>query len=296
MIGMSTINSIRERCRNGDSVSEVARDEGISRDTVRKYRDACDLSPKMPIKQKRASKIDEFAPIIDEWLEEDKRTWYKQRHTGKRVFERLRDEFSADISYTTVQGYVRKKKEEMALAKDQFLDLVWAPGESQADFGEADFYWRGALTRMFYLVLTFPFSNVGFMQLFRGVSAECVCQGLKDIFAFIGGIPQAIVFTMQPASASGWERTYQPPSFSGRLLPTTVSVSDSVIRVLAMKKVRWKTWSVPCAGHFSSHAPNSIISNYSMCAYSIDAGSIQTRFTIERMNLNYSYSCKIDSL
>lgn len=194
MIGMSTINSIRERCRNGDSVSAVARDEGVSRDTVRKYRDMDDLSPEMPIKKKRKSKIDEYKPIIDSWLEEDKRTWYKQRHTGQRVWERLRDEFGADISYTTVQSYVKLKKEELAQASDQYLDLVWSPGEAQADFGEADFYYRDVLTRMFYLVVVFPYSNVGFMQLFRGENAECVCQGLKAIFAFIDGIPEAIVF------------------------------------------------------------------------------------------------------
>jgi len=194
MIGMSTINSIRKRCRNGDSVSAVARDEGVSRDTVRKYRDMDDLSPKMPIKKKRRGKIDEYKLIIDGWLEEDKRVWHKQRHTGQRIWERLRDEFDAKISYTTVQDYVKQKKEELIQVKDQYLDLVWSAGEAQADFGEADFYFRDVLTRMFYLVLVFPYSNVGFLQLFRGENAECVCQGLKAVFTFIGGVPKAIVF------------------------------------------------------------------------------------------------------
>jgi len=194
MIGMSTINTIRQRCRNGDSVSAVARDEGVSRDTVRKYRDMKDLNLKMPVRKKRQSKIDKYKDIIDQWLEEDKRSWHKQRHTGIRIWERLQKEFNADISYSTVQSYVRQKKEGKANVKDQFLDLVWSPGETQADFGQADFYYREVLTRMFYLVVVFPFSNVGFLQLFRGENAECVCQGLKAIFSFIGGVPEAIVF------------------------------------------------------------------------------------------------------
>lgn len=45
-----------------------------------------------------------------------------------------------------------------------------------------------------YLTLSFPHSNNGFSQVFGGETAECVCQGLKDIFAYIGGVPPVVVF------------------------------------------------------------------------------------------------------
>ena len=73
-------------------------------------------------------------------------------------------------------------------------DLIWFPGDAQADFGEADFYEGPRCVRRKYFVLSFPYSNDGYIQIFGGETAECVCQGLKDIFEYIGGVPTKIVF------------------------------------------------------------------------------------------------------
>lgn len=62
------------------------------------------------------------------------------------------------------------------------------------DFGEADFYYRGISRRLKYLVVSFPHSNDGFVQVFGGETAECVCQGLENIFEYIGGVPPLLVF------------------------------------------------------------------------------------------------------
>ena len=53
MIGMSTILSIRRRCADGDSVAEIAREEGVSEPTVRKYRDMEDFSPQCVLSSSR---------------------------------------------------------------------------------------------------------------------------------------------------------------------------------------------------------------------------------------------------
>jgi len=74
------------------------------------------------------------------------------------------------------------------------MELVWHPGESQADFGEAAFLERGRMVRKKYLTLSFPYSNESFTQVFGGETAECVCLGLKDIFAYIGGVQSLVVF------------------------------------------------------------------------------------------------------
>ena len=75
-----------------------------------------------------------------------------------------------------------------------FLTLRWLPGEVQVDFGEADFRVRGVVTRGEYLTVTFPHSNVGLTQVFWGETAECVCQGLLNVFEFVGGVPRRAVF------------------------------------------------------------------------------------------------------
>ena len=45
-----------------------------------------------------------------------------------------------------------------------------------------------------YLAVSFPYSNDGYLQVFGGETAECVCQGLKDIFGYIGGVPIMLIF------------------------------------------------------------------------------------------------------
>lgn len=80
------------------------------------------------------------------------------------------------------------------MTSSSFLELVWDPGPAQVDFGEADFYESGKPIRKKYLTLSFPYSNDGYSQVFGGETAECVCQGLVDIFEFIGGVPPMLIF------------------------------------------------------------------------------------------------------
>ena len=195
MIGMSTILSIRRRCADGDSVAEIAREEGVSEPTVRKYRDMEDFSPQPAKRRKaRASKLDPYKATIDSWLVEDRKRRAKQRHTATRIFDRLVAECGYDGGYTTVQKYVKEKKSQLKSANGQFLKLEWAPGEAQVDFGVCDFRVLGVVREVHYLVVTFPFSNVSLAQCFWGETSECVCEGLKAVFEFCGGVPLRLVF------------------------------------------------------------------------------------------------------
>ena len=58
----------------------------------------------------------------------------KQRHTAKRIFERLRDEHGFDGQYTIVKDYVRERRRR---TQEMFVPLSHAPGHAQCDFGEA---------------------------------------------------------------------------------------------------------------------------------------------------------------
>ena len=76
-----------------------------------------------------------------------------------------------------------------------FLTLRWLPGEVQVDFGEADFRVRGVVAgRGKYLTVAFPHSDVGLTQVFRGETAECVRQGLRNALELVGGVPGRAVF------------------------------------------------------------------------------------------------------
>lgn len=198
---MDQIHHIRDMFYQQDkNISEIAAETGLNWKTVKKYVDMEDFNIPNPISassQIHESKLDQFKPMIDAWLLADKLAPRKQRHTAKRVYKRLKDEADGfDCSYRLVALYVRQKKEKLRLKKtDGYIPLKHHPGEGQADFGTADFYENGKLHHEAkYLVLSFPFSNGGFIQLNYGENMECLLEGLTAIFEHIGGVPTEIWF------------------------------------------------------------------------------------------------------
>ena len=201
MIGVDKIDDIRRLARGGASVASIARDTGVSEPTVRKYLREPDLSERPPAvgRVPESPLLEPFAELADSWLLEDRRRWFKQRHTARRVYDRLVEEQGFEGSYTTVQRYVKRRREELGAELDAreargFLLLDWLPDECQVDFGQADFRVRGVVQRGHLLVVAFPHSNVELAQVFWGETAECVCQGLGDVFELLGGVPLRAVF------------------------------------------------------------------------------------------------------
>lgn len=195
MISMGRVDSIRKMYRRGEPVAAIARELGVSRDTVYKYARMEDLSPEPPKARKsRPSKMDRWAPLVDQWLTDDFRENRKQRHTAHRVWRRLVDECGADVSEQTVRRYVREARLRLGGGPGCFLDLDWPAGVAQVDFGHAAFVVRGTRREMPFFVASFPYSNVGLAQVFPGENAECVCQGPGNVFEFVGGVPTRVVF------------------------------------------------------------------------------------------------------
>ena len=192
MLKMSQVNYIRDLHNSGYRISKISDETGVDPKTIRKYIQKDDFSQKPPKKTAYPSILDGYKKAIDNWLDEDKKSWYKQQHTAKRIYDRLVDECGYTGSYSVVQRYVKKMREHV-VAKAS-LELIWEPGIAQVDFGDADFIVKGERTRLKYLVVSFPYSNDSFCQVFGGENAECVCQGLKDIFNYIGGVPPLVIF------------------------------------------------------------------------------------------------------
>ena len=200
MTSMDQIHRIRDLYYGQDkSLAEIASIEKLDWRTVRKYVDMEDFSetPPSPSNEEHSSKLDPFKPIIDKWLTADKKAPRKQRHTAKRVHRRLKDEVEGyDCSYRLVAAYVADKKLDLRLKqKEGYIPLEHHPGEAQADFGYADFYENGKLYHEAkYLVLSFPYSNGGYLQLNYGENMECLLEGLAAMFEYIGGVPTEIWF------------------------------------------------------------------------------------------------------
>ena len=192
MLTMSQVNHIKDLSNCGYRISEISKETGTDPKTIRKYLSQEDFSPAPPVTVEKPSILDPFKPVIREWLEDDKKHWRKQHHTAKRVYERLVEEQGYAGSYSIVQRYLKKCRSQQVEKAN--LELIWDPGPAQVDFGEADFIEAGKPCRKKYLTVSFPYSNDGYSQVFGGETAECVCQGLLDIFEFIGGVPPLLIF------------------------------------------------------------------------------------------------------
>ena len=113
----------------GCSIRETARTFGLHRDAIRKM-----LSYSVPPGYRRPNppkrpKLESFTGVIDRILEDDLRRPRKQRHTAKRIFGRLRDEYGFDGQYTVVKDYVREHRRQ---TKEMFVPLSHPPGPPSA--------------------------------------------------------------------------------------------------------------------------------------------------------------------
>lgn len=138
--------------------------------------------------------LEGFEDTIIGWLEADKNAPRKQRHTAQRIFDRLADEEAYQGTYSPVQRFVKKYRQSQQSSSDGFMELVWDPGTVQVDFGQADAEIAGERMTVHVLVVTFPYSNMRFVQAYRGETSECVCHGLRTIFEQVGGAPQLMIF------------------------------------------------------------------------------------------------------
>ncbi len=199
MLSMTQRNSIRKQYyEQGKNISEISKESGYDRKTVRKCITQTDFNFEVNRMSNagRPPKLAPFHEVIDSWLIEDKQARRKQRHTAKRIYDRLRREWPDDFfcCYKTVANYVSRRRKEIYANYNCSLPLEHIAGEAQVDFGQADFYENGRKYEGKYLNLSFPHSNQGYMQLFKGESQECLFEGLISIFHYIGGVPPRIWF------------------------------------------------------------------------------------------------------
>ena len=196
---MAQIKYIKDLFENEEaSLREISRITGHSFGTVRKYAYQENWSEdNLPdIEPQSYPVLRDYIPIIDKWLEEDRKAPRKQRHTVIRIYHRLRDEQGFTGCYSTVKKYVRKKKFVMKTLSAGYLPLDHPKGWGQVDFGLAEAEWAATGERFpFYaLTISFPGSNHGVTQAFPSQNQECLLEGMKRIFERIGGVPPRLRF------------------------------------------------------------------------------------------------------
>lgn len=187
---------IREMDARGVPRAEISRELGVSRNTVAKRADMEDMSPAPPVPARRARPaVDAYAAWIGSVLEADLGAPRKQRHTAKRIYDRMVDELGYAGSYSSVSRFVARWKSEHSPAspRDGYLELEWAPGTAQVDFGNFRCVLAGRPRDMKLLVVTLPHSNARRCAATFSERSECLCDGLRGIFERIGRAPSLLV-------------------------------------------------------------------------------------------------------
>ena len=189
---MEIYGRVRRAVRvEGRSQRAVSREFGLSRETVRKmlqYAVPPGYQRQQPI---RRPKLGPWLGVIDAILEDDKQRPAKQRHTAKRIFERLREEHGFTGGYTIVKDYVRSAELH---SREMFIPLTHAPGEAQADFGEALVVVAGVEQKAHYLAVDLPHSDDCFVTAFPAETTEAFLEGHVRAFLYFGCVPTRILY------------------------------------------------------------------------------------------------------
>ncbi|MGE5685918.1 MAG: IS21 family transposase [Gemmatimonadota bacterium] len=176
---------------DGLSKRAACREYDIHWDTLKKILEHAEPPGYRRTAPRPRPKLDPSLPVIHQILEDDKKAPRKQRHTARRIFERLRDEHGYTGGPTVVKEAVAAWRLRRA---EVFIPLAHRPGEAQVDFGQAEVTLDGQTTTIALFVMTLPYSDATFVCAFPREGTEAFLEGHVRAFAFFGGVPRRISY------------------------------------------------------------------------------------------------------
>ena len=225
----------------GMSIREASREFGLHRDTLRKM-----LAYSVPPGYRRQTpprkpKLSPCTGVIGQILDDGHHVPRKQRHTAKRIFERLRDEYGFDGQYTIVKDCVREHRRQ---SREMFVPLSHPPGQAQCGFGEALVVIGGVQQRPTASSPTCPTATAATSRPIRPGPPGPSWTVMSQPSPSWGECPGASSMTIP-----GWRwRRYwgmagaSVPAPSGSSSPTTCSRTGSGAPARATTRVRSRAW------------------------------------------------------
>jgi transposase len=191
---METFEQIRrDRDREGLSVRALAVRHGVHRRAVRQALASPLPPPKRPAASRPAPALGSYHALIDAWLEADRKAPRKQRHTARRIFQRLVEDHGANVSERQVRRYVHARRRELGELGEAFVPQHHEPGkQAEVDWGEAWATIDAERVKVHLFQLRLCHSGAAFALAFRNETQQAFLEGHAEAFEFLGGVPELI--------------------------------------------------------------------------------------------------------
>lgn len=177
----------------GKSIRQIQREMGYHRKTIRKALENGEVPQYKRVGERKRPVLGVVAGIIEQWLAADETKPPKQRHTAKRIYERLCAEYGFEGAESTVRHYVSQRRK--GAKRTVFIPLGYQPGEmAQVDFGEAQVVIGGQPVTAHLFCLRLCYSKQSFVLALPTQAQEAFFQGHVAAFAFLGGVPKVLVY------------------------------------------------------------------------------------------------------
>jgi len=178
----------RDFAREDLSIRALARHHGVHRRAVRQALADPVPPPKRAPATRPAPKLGAYRALIDQWLEDDLQAPRKQRHTARRIWQRLVEEHDADVSERQVDRYVAAARRRIGEV-EAFVPLVADAGvEAEVDWGQAQVIMRTQPTMVHVFLMRACHSGAGFAMAFGCETQHAFLEGHVHAFDFFEGV------------------------------------------------------------------------------------------------------------
>jgi transposase len=169
----------------------VMKEEGLAWDTLKKIL-AHSAPPGYRQKQERPKpKLGEHWEWMAQVLAGDKQVPRKQRHTAKRLLDRLKSERGYTGGYTAVKEAVRELSRR---SQEVFMPLSQLPGTMQMDFGEALARIGGVLQKVHFAFFSLPHSDAVYLRGYERECTESFWDAHVHALEYFQGVPWEITY------------------------------------------------------------------------------------------------------
>ena len=192
----------RDQRAGGSSIRELADRHHVHRRTVRQALASAVPPPRKAYPPRPRPAVGAYTGLIDEWLLADRDAPRKQRHTARRIWQRLVAEHSATLAEVTVSRYVARRRAELGLDRIEVaVPQAHPPGaEAEVDFGEFHARVAGSLLKLWMFVMRLSCSGRAFHVAFATQAQEAFLEGHVLAFEYFGAVPGRVRYdNLKPA-------------------------------------------------------------------------------------------------